>query len=205
MNKINIYLIALLLFFGTTTGILTAMLLDARAEANRNLQNYNAVEAARKQERNGYAITQHLTRQQFEEKYSSLLDSLNRERKDKIKLSRMLGISQIHIQKLKDSIRVDWHDSITPGKNIVAGRALRFDDACARFSVFYPTDSSYALISSEIDIRANVLLFRGERIKRARIFGINLWRYGPRQPSAQVITNCGDSTFISVESVEVVK
>jgi len=200
-----IYLIltvAIILFF--LFGFSFAKWQHWKDEARRHENNWNASIMSAQNERNGFAIQQRLTKDQFDQKYGKLIDSLNRISKENIRLNRMLSFTRIELERQRLNVKIDWKDSLINGDTIRIGRKLMFRDSCVRFDVFYPTDSSYALVSSRLRIKADLLVYRGKRMKQFRPFGIGLWRYGPRQVNAEVFTNC-DSASVKVENIEIVK
>lgn len=165
-------------------------------------ENYEAQLLSSKQLANGHTRTLLLTQDQFKEREGAYLDSINKLSDDKIKLAHVLRLTKFKLNK-KQQTRVEWRDSLIAGDTIRIGRSIAVTDSCLAINVFEPEGSDTAFVSSFLDIKANVIVYEGKRTNQAKLFGINLFRYGKRTTSAQMNTNCENATII-IEDVEII-
>lgn len=165
-------------------------------------ENYEAQLLSSKKLANGYTRTLLLTEVQFKEREKSYLDSLNKLSDDKIKLAHVLRLTKFELIK-KQQTRVEWRDSLIAGDTIRVGRTIAVTDSCLSIEVFEPEASDTAYVSSFLDIKASVIVYEGKRTNQAKLFGINLFRYGKRITSAKMDTNC-DNASIIIEDIEII-
>jgi hypothetical protein len=165
-------------------------------------ENYEAQLLSSKRLDNGHTRTLQLTQDQFKEREGAYLDSINKLSDDKIKLAHVLRMTKFELSK-KQQTRVEWRDSLIAGDTIRVGRTISVTDSCLSIEVFEPEASDTAYVSSFLDIKASVIVYEGKRTNQAKLFGINLFRYGKRITSAKMDTNC-DNASIIIEDVEII-
>lgn len=174
-------------------------------ESNRHEQNYKSQVESNRKLQNGIAITQELTRKQFEERFKFAIDSLKRITSEKIR--RINQYAELRIKQAQ-SQEVYWRDSLiyVEGQPKIVGRTIKFGDSCFKGSVYYPLDSAYALVNYDTDIQAKVIFFEGRRVKELRLFGKRIigLPWGERENKVQVFTNC-DSAKIEVQNIQVIR
>ena len=165
-------------------------------------ENYEAELLLSKQLNDGHSRTLQLTKDQFREREGAYLDSLNKLSDDKIKLAHVLRLTKFQLSK-KQEARVEWRDSLIAGDTIRIGRCVSVVDSCLSVDVFEPEGSDTAYVSLELDIKASVIVYEGKRSNQAKLFGINLFRYGKRITTAKMNTNC-DNASIIIEDIEII-
>ena len=165
-------------------------------------ENFEAELLNSKRLNDGHARTLQLTQDQFKEREGTYLDSINKLSDDKIKLAHVLRLTKFELSKKQD-VRVEWRDSLIAGDTVRIGRCVSVIDSCLSVNVFEPEGSDTAYVSSFLDIKASVIVYEGKRTNQAKIFGLNLFRYGKRITSAKMNTNC-DNASIIIEDVEII-
>jgi hypothetical protein len=160
-----------------------------KSEADRHSNNYNAVNDMLNNIDSSYAVKINLQRDEFDQVYTNLIDSLNKKYKLKIKANRVNGLNNIKIQRIRDTITI-WRDSILPGDTIIKGKQIKFEDDCVKFSVYSPADSNIAMIRTELDIDTYIIVHKGKRSKQFKIANLPLFRYGKRTITTDARTNC---------------
>lgn len=176
-----------------------------KEESERHESNYEAILEGNISERNGYASTLKLTREQFVSLRGHILDSLDKLTQDKLKTSRLKSYAHVNIKKNNKDAPVKWRDSLVYVRDtVIKGRAIKFNDTCLNVTVYEPThpDSvNQAYITTSIDISGDLVVYRGKRTKQFAIFGWKIFRYGPREDKAKLFTNCGS---VKIEHIEIV-
>jgi len=202
-NKRTLILLGIIILLMFSTGIFFSWWQQERSKSLIAETNYNSSI----KELSSKAITVQLTVDQLREQKGDLIDSLNKLSTANIKANRLLDLARMQIVKERNNVKTEWRDtgSVREGKYVKIGRKLRFADQCSSFDVFYPTDSSYALISSLINIKADLAVYQGKRSREAKLFRWTVFRYGPRQTEAELFTSCGDSAKITLEHIRVLK
>ena len=165
-------------------------------------ENYEAQLLSSKQLANGHTRTLLLTEDQFKEREESYLDSINKLSDDKIKLDNVLRMTKFELSK-KQQVRVEWRDSLIVGDTIRIGRCVAVNDSCLSINLFEPEGSDTVYVDLVLDIKASVIVYEGKRSKQAKLFGLNLFRYGKRITSAKMDTNCENASII-IEDVEII-
>ena len=165
-------------------------------------ENYEAELLLSKKIANGQTRTLQLTKDQFKEREESYLDSINKLSDDKIKLDNVLRMTKFELSK-KQQVRVEWRDSLIVGDTIRIGRCVAVNDTCLSINLFEPEGSDTVYVDLELDIKASVIVYEGKRSKQAKLFGLNLFRYGKRITSAKMDTNCENASII-IEDVEII-
>jgi hypothetical protein len=165
-------------------------------------ENYEAQLLNSKGLANGYTRTLQLTQDQFKEREGSYLDSINKLSDEKIKLAHVLRLTKFELSK-KQQVRVEWRDSLIAGDTVRVGRCVSVMDSCLSINVFEPEGSDTAYVDLQLDIQASVIVYEGKRSKQAKLFGLNLFRYGKRITSAKMNTNCENASII-IDDVEII-
>lgn len=176
-----------------------------KEESNRHESNYDALLQNAQNERNGYASTLRLTREQFEKLRGHILDSLDKLSPDKIKPTRVKSYASVNIKDDSKNVLVKWRDSLVYVRDtVIKGRTFKFNDTCLDVTVYeplHPDSSQFAYITTAIDISANLVVYRGSRTKQFSLFGLNIFKYGPREEKAKLFTNCGT---VKLEHIEII-
>jgi hypothetical protein len=165
-------------------------------------ENYEAQLLSSKQLANGQTRTLQLTQDQFKAREESYLDSINKLSDEKIKLSHVLRMTKFELSK-KQQTRVEWRDSLIAGDTVRIGRCVAVNDSCLSINLFEPEGSDTVYVDLVLDIKASVIVYEGKRSKQAKLFGLNLFRYGKRITSAKMDTNCENASVI-IEDVEII-
>lgn len=165
-------------------------------------ENYEAELLLSKKIANGQTRTLQLTQDQFKAREESYLDSINKLSDEKIKLSHVLRMTKFELSK-KQQTRVEWRDSLIAGDTIRIGRCVAVNDSCLSINLFEPEGSDTVYVDLVLDIKASVIVYEGKRSKQAKLFGLNLFRYGKRITSAKMDTNCENASVI-IEDVEII-
>jgi hypothetical protein len=165
-------------------------------------ENYEAELLNSKRLANGQTRTLQLTQDQFKEREGAYLDSINKLSDDKIKLSHVLRLTKFELSK-KQQTRVEWRDSLIAGDTIRIGRCVSVIDDCLSIDLFEPEGSDTVYVDLELEIKSSVIVYEGKRSKQAKLFGINLFRYGKRITTAKMDTNCKNASII-IEDVEII-
>lgn len=205
MEKLNrtiiaVAIIAILLL------LLFLQSMERRAWKNKAIiatGNYEAEVLNGLHEADGFTRTLKLTEEQFAQREDAYLDSLNELMDDKIELSRVLRLTQFRLSR-KTQNTVEWRDSLVMGDTIRVGRIISSKDSCLSVSVFEPANSDSAFVSTFLSIKGSVIVYEGNRSKQAKLFGMNLFRYGKRITSAKMNTNCDEADVI-IQDIEVIK
>jgi hypothetical protein len=199
-----IILLSFSLVYAVRWGVKSARKL--RAESYRHENNYNSLLLENRNLQNGFALTQILTKQQYEQIFSSRIDSLKRANRNReIKLNRIIQDLRAQVIWERENVKEYWTDSITPGTTIIAGRKILFNDSCMGGNIWYPADSSYALVSRWINLTVDAIIYEGKKSQQRKLFGIPLWRYGPREINARAFTNCGDSAKVFIRNIKILR
>lgn len=168
--------------------------LDVLRYENQRLRDNNDIAAEeRKHLEDGFAKTRKLTEEEFEQEYAAVIDSLDKLTDEKIKVARVLALTEFRLKHVRRDSKIMWNDSLIHD-TIPVGRKLLFSDSCMKFKVYEsnnPDSAQYAVVSGEVDIKADIVFYEGKRRKQVSIFGLNLFRYGKRESDAQMFTNCG--------------
>lgn len=165
-------------------------------------ENYEAELLLSKKLANGQTRTLQLTQDQFKAREESYLDSINKLSDEKIKISHVLRMTKFELSK-KQQTRVEWRDSLIAGDTIRIGRCVAVNDSCLSINLFEPEGSDTVYVDLVLDIKASVIVYEGKRSKQAKLFGLNLFRYGKRITSAKMDTNCENASVI-IEDVEII-
>lgn len=186
-------------------GVIFLLTLERNAWKHKAIianENYEAQLLNSKQLANGHTRTLQLTKDQFKEREGAYLDSINELSDEKIKLSHVLRLTKFKLSK-KQQTRVEWRDSLIAGDTIRVGRTIAVTDSCLSVNVFEPEGSDTAYVDLQLDIKASVVVYEGKRSKQAKLFGLNLFRYGKRITSAKMNTNCENASII-IDDVEII-
>jgi hypothetical protein len=160
-----------------------------KKEAERHKNNYEQLDELLNNIDSSYAVQINLERDQFNQMYTDLVDSLNRKYNLKLKTSRITGLNNIKVERIKDTLIV-WKDSIIPGSTIIKGKKIQFEDNCMDFTVYTPTDTNIAMVRTKLDIDTYIIVYKGKRSKEFKIANIPLFRYGKRTIESEARTNC---------------
>jgi len=167
--------------------------------------NYSAIELEMTNLKDGHARTIVLTRDQFNDRYRTMVDSLNRiHGNEKIKLNRIIRITQIALDKEVNNIKVATRDStkIIDGKVVYVGKIGVLNDTCLKFTTFHAEGADSMILSYRLALEMDAIFHKGKRRNQVKLFNRwNLIRTGPRVPSLNVFTNCGN-VEISVRDVK---
>lgn len=161
---------------------------------NERLKDNNEAQAAeRKHLEDGFAKTRLLTESEFEAEKGDLIDSLDKLTDAKLKVSRVLALTEFKLKHSFNRTKIQWLDSLIHD-TIPIGRKLSWADSCMKFNIYapsHPDSLDIAYVSGSIEIEADIVVYRGKRSKQVGLFGLNLFRYGKRETDAQMFSNCG--------------
>lgn len=183
----------------------------ATFEAKRNLKiqkdnNLSLMEKAR-EDSSGHAYQLRITQSQLREYYGSYIDSLNNTHQaEKIKLNRILSVTQINLQRAYDQIKILTSDTsiYLPGKldTLFLTKKGKFVNSCLNFDILYPEGQDYFLVNGKLDIGIDLLGYEGKRRNQVKIGRLKLFRYGGRLTEYQAFSTC-DSTKISIRDIKI--
>lgn len=166
--------------------------LNLRSERNRWQQNFNSM-AMERDSVNGVAITRELTINELKDSHEKDLMTLKMEN---ISLNRLLRFSKAKIGTGFKDVPAKWiTDTLylpsgAPFDSAMLGRFLKVDSSCVSIGIFEPKGSDTAYVSGHCDINLTLAVYRGKRVRQHHLFGMKLFRSGPRQPTAKAITDC---------------
>jgi len=186
-------------------GVIFLLTLERNAWKHKAIianENYEAQLLSSKRLANGQTRTLQLTKDQFKEREGAYLDSINKLSDDKIKLAHVLRLTKFELSK-KQQVRVEWRDSLIVGDTVRVGRCVAVTDSCLSIDIFEPEGSDTVYVDLQLDIQASVIVYEGKRSKQAKLFGLNLFRYGKRITSAKMDTNCENASII-IDDVEII-
>lgn len=167
--------------------------------------NYSAIELEMTNLKDGHARTIVLNRDQFNDKYRAMVDSLNRiHGNEKIRLNRIIRITQIALEKSVNNVKVLTRDSIRviDGKLVYVGKIGSLNDTCIKFTTFHLEGADSMILSYRLSLAMDAIFHKGKRRNQVKLFNRwNLIRTGQRVPSLNVFTNCGN-VEISVRDVK---
>jgi hypothetical protein len=168
--------------------------------------NFNSLNESQQHLTDGFAKTLQLSEAQFEESQKKYVDSLNKVRKENIKLKHITDLTKFELSKAnefnaqwKDSTKI-VHDTIP----VLVGKKIVVKDSCLTVELFEATGSDTVTISTKLDLKGGLIFYKGKRVKQVSLFKLKLFRYGKRVPSAQMVTNCNDAA-IRIENIQVIK
>lgn len=160
-----------------------------KSDIERHKNNYNALTTIINGMDSSYSVQINLDREQFDQEYDQLIDSLNKKMNLKIKSSRVDRLSNIKIKRIHDTLIV-WRDSILPGDTIIKGKSIQFEDKCFNFSVYSPSDTNIAMVRTDLNIDTYIIIHKGKRSKQFKIASLPIFRYGKRAIETTATTNC---------------
>jgi hypothetical protein len=206
-NKLNYVLVGI-----TAIAILLAIFFAAAYIAGKHRinvleDNATSYELEKKSLMDGFAYTQKLTQDEFKERYSGVIDSLNELRtSDKIKYNRVNSLLRLELNKERENIKVLTNDSLVylKGDSIRIGRKGVLADSCLKVRVYAPDTSDYFMISTSLNLKADLVVYEGKRRTQHKLFGMNLFRSGKRLSTAKMFTNC-DSANVEIRNIEIQK
>jgi len=185
--------LVLILLLGASAYYFAKRLDVLRYENQRLRDNNSILSEERKHLEDGFAKTRKLTEEEFEQEYGAVIDSLDKLTDDKLKIARVLALTEFRLKHVRRDSKILWADSLIHD-TIPVGRKLLFADSCMKFKVYEsnnPDSAAFAVVSGEVDIKADIVFYEGKRSKQVSIFGLNIFRYGKRESDAQMFTNCG--------------
>ena len=162
-----------------------------RSERNRWQQNFNSL-ALERDSVNGIAITRELTINELKESHEKDLKVLKEEN---ININRLLRLSKVGVKSGFKDIPKKWTDTLylpsgAPFDSAMLGRFLKIDSSCVSIGIFEPEGSDTAYVSGHCQMNLTMAVYRGKRVRQHHLFGMPIFRSGPRQPTAKVITDC---------------
>lgn len=163
-----------------------------RSERNRWQQNFNSM-ALERDSVNGIAITRELTINELKDSHEKELMTLKMEN---ININRLLRYSKARVGTGFKDVPAKWKTdtlylpSGAPFDSAMLGRFLKVDSSCVSIGIFEPDGSDTAYVSGHCDINLTLAVYRGKRVRQHHLFGMKLFRTGPRQPTAKAITDC---------------
>ena len=163
-----------------------------RSERNRWQQNFNSM-ALERDSVNGIAITRELTINELKDSHEKELMTLKMEN---ININRLLRYSKARVGTEFKDVPAKWKTdtlylpSGAPFDSAMLGRFLKVDSSCVSIGIFEPDGSDTAYVSGHCDINLTLAVYRGKRVRQHHLFGMKLFRSGPRQPTAKAITDC---------------
>jgi hypothetical protein len=174
-----------------------------RSERNRWQQNYNSLELERDSV-NGVAITRELTINELKQTNEKDLMLLKLEN---ININRLLRLSKVGVKSGFKDVPRKWTDTLylpsnAPFDSAMLGRFLKIESSCVNIGIFEPSGSDTAYVSGSCEMNLTMAVYRGKRVRQHHLFGIPLFRSGPRQPTAKVIADCPDAK-IHVTDIEI--
>ena len=193
--------IAIIILLITTVGWYTGFLNEER---NRWQKNYNSMLLERDSV-NGVAITRELTINELKDGYEKELMVLKMEN---ISINRLLRYSKAGIKTGFKDVPKKWKTdtlylpSNAPFDSAMLGRFLKIDSSCVSISIFEPDGSDTAYVSGNCDINLTLAVYRGKRTRQHHLFGMKLFRSGPRQPTAKAIADC-PGAVINLTDIEI--
>lgn len=197
----KLWLPAALVIVGIFMYLFAARLDKLREENVRLTENNSILHDQRNHLADGFARTVKLTEQEFDREYGSLVDSLDKVSKEKIKVDRVLALTEFRLKHTRRDVRIAWMDSLVYD-TVSVGRKLLFTDSCMKFKLYEPNNPDsvgFAIVSGEVDINADIIFYEGKRRKQVKVFGLNLFRYGKRESDAKMFSNCGTINLRTLE------
>jgi len=176
----------------------------AASERDRWHKNYNSVELER-DSINGLAITRELSINELKESHEKDLKALMEEN---ININRLLRLSKVGVKSGFKDVPKKWTPdtlylpSNAPFDSAMLGRFLKIDSSCVSIGIFEPEGSDTAYVSGHCQMNLTMAVYRGKRVRQHHLFGIPIFRSGPRQPTAKVIADCPDAK-IHVTDIEI--
>ena len=172
-------------------------------ERNRWQKNYNSMLLERDSV-NGVAITRELTINELKDGYEKDLMALKLEN---ISINRLFRLSKAGIKTGFKDVPKKWIDTLylpsgADFDSAMLGRFLKIDSSCVSIGIFEPEGSDTAYVSGHCDINLTLAVYRGKRTRQHHLFGLKLFRSGPRQPTAKAITDC-PGAVINLTDIEI--
>jgi hypothetical protein len=167
-------------------------------------ENVDALNLSQRQLGDGFALTQKVTRQQFEDELGAYIDSINSINAENIRLKQVLRLTRFELSKSISNRAVASTDTflIEGTDTIIVGRKGVLKDNCFSVSVFVPDTGNVFYFDQVLDIQGSIVVYR-RRKHQVSVAGLKLFRYGKFVDRAVMNTNC-DSITVNIEDIEVI-
>ncbi len=193
-----------------TASIFIALLLIAvglefcnQRKENRRLSLNNHSLMAERDSLNGIAYTRSMTIREMKQYEDTLIQRLQLEN---ISLKRLNRVTEMKVSSSRKNVPARWKpDTLKlPGKidTLYPGRFIKLNTGCMSTSVFSPEGSDTAYISASCDVSGLLAIYQGKRIRQRYLFGLPIWRTGPRATTAQFVSDC-DSLQVIIRDIEI--
>lgn len=169
---------------------------------NRRLSLNNHSLMAERDSLNGIAYTRSMTIREMKQYEDTVIQRLKLEN---ISLKRLNRVTELKVSTSKKNVPVRWRDTIlvpVAGDTVYPGKFVKLKTGCMTSSLFSPEGSDTAFISASCDVSGMLAIYQGKRIRQRYLFGLPIWRTGPRATTAQFISDC-DSLKVHIRDIEI--